>query len=452
MKYPDIPIPRPQRNLQWEATIRKQDISDAALGKEIWSFSPDYQLGLDGEPVSELFRELGLGSSNRAKKANGQALSSALLALMQSSMISTRDRLGGFLHSRKTASNSEPARYAVCDYKPRTFTNVLDSLAEIGFVRWKAGFKGKEAAKGLTTLFVAEQGFLDWLSSAGDLSVVTHSAKKELLLLRDSQKSLIDYQDNDDTRRMRQSLAQANTLRQEQEWSYLPLETSSMFVMDDRRRRVHPASLACSRIFAENFRSGGRFYCQAQGLRKGERPTLTINGQPTIELDYKSLHPRMLYNSEGLEAPADCYALPGFARDAVKLLSLLCVNCESPEKVQSAYMRHMSVKADEAKSIMAAYMEANQAIKHRFFKAGWKQLQYMDSQLAQSVQDAAYARRIPVLPVHDSFIVATEHGFWLKEAVAEAYRDQFGFDAVIDWEAGPELEDLELIQDYIDAG
>lgn len=444
MKYLDIPTPRLQRNRKWEASLRKSDVTSLNTGREIWSFTPDYRLGLDGESVSELFVTLGLGSSNRARKSNRQALSSALLALSQSAMISTADHLGAFLHARRTASSTVPDRYVVSDYKPRTFTGVLDSLAEIGFVRWEKGFKGEGAMRGLATLCIAESPFLEWLSSTGELSVVAHRADKEVLILRGGDKSLQDYQEDDETRQMRTSLELTNTLRQEQVWSYVPLETDDMFVLDDKRRVLHPESLSCSRIFSQSFRSGGRFYCQAQGLRKGERPTLTVNGQPTVELDYKSLHPRMLYNSEKHEAPYDCYSLPGFERDAVKLVSLLCINCESPEQAQRAYMRHRGVSATEASSVIAAYVEANQPIHHRFFKSGWKRLQYMDSQLVQRVLDAAYAKRIPVLPVHDSFIVATEHGFWLKEAVESAYRAHFGFGAVIDWEKMPDLEEFDL--------
>lgn len=444
MKYPEIPTPNAQRNRRWEATLRSRDFHDPDTGKEIWTFTPDYRLGLDGEPVTELFDQLGLGTSNRAKKANRQALSSAVLALVQSAMMTTGNELAAFLHQRGTASTAMPDRYAVCDYGMRVFTAVLDALESAGYVRGKRGFKGEGAQKGLSSLFIAEPPLLEWYLSNG-LSVVAHRANKELLVLRAADRSLLDYQDNDETARMRESLFRSNVLRQEQRWSYLPLETHSMFVMDDQRTMLHSESLACSRIFSENFRSGGRLYCQAQSLRKAERQTLLMNGQPTIELDYKSLHPRMLYHSEGVEAPDDCYELPGFTREATKLVSLLCVNCQTPEQAQRAYIHERKVTADDAKVIIAAYVRANQPIKHRFFSAGWKRLQYMDSQLAMRVLDLASAQCIPVLPVHDSFIVATEHGFWLKEAVAEAYRDQFGFDPVIDWEAGPDLEDLELI-------
>ncbi len=61
-------------------------------------------------------------------------------------------------------------------------------------------------------------------------------------------------------------------------------------------------------------------------------------------------------------------------------------------------------------------------------------MQYLDSRLVDAVLDAATAEGIPVLPVHDSFIVSTEWVFWLKEQIHKAYRDLMGFDAVVAWD------------------
>ncbi len=70
----------------------------------------------------------------------------------------------------------------------------------------------------------------------------------------------------------------------------------------------------------ESTRRGGRLYCAIQNLpqrsRAGDpqfrplRSTLHIDGKPTAEVDFSSLHPRMLYNMRGLPCPDRCYQIP----------------------------------------------------------------------------------------------------------------------------------------------
>ena len=40
------------------------------------------------------------------------------------------------------------------------------------------------------------------------------------------------------------------------------------------------------------------------------RASITINGEATVELDYSSCHPRLLYHSLGCELEGDAYAIP----------------------------------------------------------------------------------------------------------------------------------------------
>lgn len=77
---------------------------------------------------------------------------------------------------------------------------------------------------------------------------------------------------------------------------------------DDRR-------IFLIRLFAETWERGGRLYGGYwQGMPKAFRAQLLIGGQPTVELDYSRLHPRMLYNREGMAFATDFdpYTVPSF--------------------------------------------------------------------------------------------------------------------------------------------
>lgn len=104
-------------------------------------------------------------------------------------------------------------------------------------------------------------------------------------------------------------------------------------------------------------------------------------------------------------------------------------------------MSNAKLSSQEATDNLKAYAEEHKAIAHRFFKSSWGRLQFLDSQLVDAVLVAGVVEGIPVLPVHDSFIVSSEKAFWLKDKVAQVYRAQMGFDAVIDWEPMPDMQE-----------
>ncbi len=165
-----------------------------------------------------------------------------------------------------------------------------------------------------------------------------------------------------------------------------------------------------------------------------------IDDEPTLELDYKSLHPRLLYNMDGLEAPEDCYALNGFDRDLVKSASLIAFNSDSFEQAVRALIKDAQITSEEAKAVLNAYQEANQPIANYLFKGSWKRLQNLDSHLVDLVLGAATLKGVPVLPVHDSFIVNTRYSSWLRTQIQKAYKELTSFDAPVDWEDMDELE------------
>ena len=66
---------------------------------------------------------------------------------------------------------------------------------------------------------------------------------------------------------------------------------------------VHPSQLSLTRIFSKgSFELGGRLYAPIQNYTKQTRKYFYLNGEPTIEIDYSSIHPHMLYHRKGYGA------------------------------------------------------------------------------------------------------------------------------------------------------
>jgi len=64
------------------------------------------------------------------------------------------------------------------------------------------------------------------------------------------------------------------------------------------------------RVFSGDFSSGGRFYETKSSIQKSPesiRKTVTIDGEPTVEKDYKYLHVAMAYEEKGIQFEKDPY-------------------------------------------------------------------------------------------------------------------------------------------------
>ena len=238
-----------------------------------------------------------------------------------------------------------------------------------------------------------------------------------------------------------------------------PYKLSNAGTINDNQRYPHPHNsvekiltsqyqpissfikIKARRIFNNtNFGHGGRHYLPLQNLKKDERKTLLINGQPTMEPDFRALHPTMLYHQLDLHPPADCYRLfDGDGRDemlrpVVKLLLLMMINCEdqvNPQKgkvlsgrtramlaFHSKWARKVKAKPETYRpfkeiskdvgltleEIIDRIMKVHAPIANSFFSGAGLRLQYLDSEIMRLILNQCVREKIPVIPIHDSVV------------------------------------------------
>lgn len=189
-----------------------------------------------------------------------------------------------------------------------------------------------------------------------------------------------------------------------------------------------------TRIFTENWERGGRLYGPFyQGMPKDIREKLLIDGEATVELDYSRLHPRMLFNEEGLELDRDPYAVPGF--DVPKNAAKETFNRLLNSRRTIAYRPKEDSKWFDGKHAFNAYRDAMVShlhpIAHLFQSDHGARLQKRDSGLAISILRRCMMSGTPVYPVHDSFIVPRERVEEVKLIMQEEYQVIFRFDCEV---------------------
>lgn len=208
------------------------------------------------------------------------------------------------------------------------------------------------------------------------------------------------------------------------------------------------------RIFNGDLQHGGRLFTMGgisyQNMPRDERHDITINGEPTVELDFKAIHPHILYNQRGLPVPADCYAIARWPRDLVKLALLVLINAENLKDVigvlsnsdgetivrdedggiidittERKLMKQIT-GGDQKKAIAFAHAlvqdvkEYHAPIADAFHSNAGVKLMNKDSEIAMNVMRIMGAIGEPVLSVHDSFLVRKSMQDKLHEIMEQA--------------------------------
>lgn len=185
------------------------------------------------------------------------------------------------------------------------------------------------------------------------------------------------------------------------------------------------------RLFKHDWTTGGRLYGGFWiDMPRGERATLLIDGEETCELDYKSLHPHILYAWSGWQLEFDPYVVPGFehvSREVGKKVFNRLINGKTTglKFIKKDYQPYLKSR-EELDAFVAAMMDRLSPIKHRFASQAWGRLQKEDSELALKVIERCMKEGIPVYPIHDGFRVRVRDKKQVERIMMEVYKANYG--------------------------
>lgn len=222
------------------------------------------------------------------------------------------------------------------------------------------------------------------------------------------------------------------------------------------------------RIFAMNsFTHAGRFYGGwFQSIPSKFRKFIEINGNATVELDYSTIQPRMLYATVNLQPPDDSYILPGWSNDLRKVgkkaFSQLLNSSESSRNPNQWHRFAPSIKPEplpegwydlsapqknkirrqcflertgrDYSEFIQDLLDFHKPIQKDLFSGVWSATQNFDSEVVERVLIKLLDADVPItaLPIHDSFIVPIAAREALRLAMNEAYNEVIQSDIRID--------------------
>jgi len=212
-------------------------------------------------------------------------------------------------------------------------------------------------------------------------------------------------------------------------------------VIKVRGQVLPPFLFSLTRIYKQDYTKGGRYYSAFQTRSSQFRLQLDINEAPVAEVDYKALHPNILYQLVGLEAPEDPYNVgDGFPRSAVKKAFQVLINRSKGGSATESLMFWLNenrrkgkpdpddweglgikVTRDWCQLLENRLREHLKPIEHFFCQGVGLQLQHFDSELVSRVIDYFMVKTDSItIPIHDSFLVKQSDLPVLIEAIKYA--------------------------------
>jgi len=191
-----------------------------------------------------------------------------------------------------------------------------------------------------------------------------------------------------------------------------------------------------TRIYSGKVGRAGRIYCSFQRLPQRRIPVRSnclINGEPIVEVDIKSSHPRLavaLFYNKKLSRTfyKDIELNTGVFQGKVKAFFQNAFSCDSRDKALSSF-RYNEPHGDEPdfnaveKYVFSIYPELP-------YYQGWANIAMnYEGEIIKQVMLEGMESNIVVLPIHDAVAVQEKHKAWAEEAMIRLWNDVVGVDA-----------------------
>jgi hypothetical protein len=338
----------------------------------------------------------------------------------------------------------------------KTILDVLNWLVAEGFVDKRDHFHSANRSMSRTARYRASERLQSMFKAAlfGLDDIGTHYDEECIVLkqvaIRDDESAQtsksINYEDSSLTVAMRERLQAYNKLLEQ---SHIDVHSLAkpMIKREIKKgsRKGQYTTVAIGqhnkfvrRIFSRgSWQMHGRFYGGWwQQIGSELRRHIFINGNPIVEVDFKSMHVALLNAELGVKVTYDPYEVdanlfPKLDRQVVrgwnKTLVLTAINAKDRTSTYSAFRSDAKTGSPEKRlkniqleRLLDAFIAKNPHLEDYLCSDQGIMLMNKDSQIAAEIMDTLTVKGIPVLTIHDSFIVQRHHFSELRIAMVMA--------------------------------
>ncbi|GEM_PF-795760 len=345
------------------------------------------------------------------------------------------------------------SRYNKLHLSIRNLRRAVDWLHKLEYIELHTGYHDPRTKRGKVTRIRHTEKlkavFHDYKLSARDAQ---RDPNRETIILKKSNKdgeeltegnaernkNIIEYDDTHKTKSLRAALKGYNELL---ERSYIDIDIKFEHVAIGQR--INLASKQCHRVYNDgSFEKGGRFYgAWWLGVKSNLRRYIIINGEETVELDFRAMFFAILYAMEGLNSNeiGDPYELPQYPktgneiqdklfRSLLKMIFMRLLNNESMASVKQSIAKELRENPQDYPTdhpdtslLISQLQMRHQPIAHYFGTGMATELMYHESEIAEAILYPFIREKEPILCIHDSYICRASVAERLKERMQKAF-------------------------------
>ncbi|SPF41453.1 hypothetical protein SBDP1_340013 [Syntrophobacter sp. SbD1] len=313
---------------------------------------------------------------------------------------------------------------------------VVDALLALGYIFNQPGYYKHDRGEGMRSRMIGRPKLIDLMNHGGVKKEMIRSRPDEIVLrAADDRSSLVGYRETVKTSKWKNNVAKISAKIGQTSVRLSLSDAERMALIARKGMMPDCTNTSLYRVFNNGrFDHGGRFYgYYVQGLPKEFRKRLTIDGEPTTELDYSGLHINFLYLREGLRLPeGDVYDVGGLdhsLRELLKKVLIITLNAKNERSAIRAIRNEDVAKGysfQDIREIMGMFGAKHEPIRKYFNSGIGIELQFVDSGIAENIMLGLAKNGIACLPIHDSFIVKARYESELRDAMNQAMMSRFG--------------------------
>jgi len=342
-------------------------------------------------------------------------------------------------YSRDNNYYKKIKRYNPLSISVRKITKIINLLIKYKFVEHRKGRHMRHSKEpSYRSRIKPTANFLNLIKNnpinREDIKVF----EPEVIILKNSRKDLKDYVDNDEIDEIRQDcLRYNNNLNQ----TIISLTNNKIVDEYQVNNDIKFENKNYYRVFNQNFKNGGRFYGPWWlGIPSELRQYITINNNKTAEYDYSSLIIHQIYSEVGLnyfeentysDDPYLLKGVPDTERKINKAIIQIGLNCDDLDSLNKALLSQYKKgklignkpKKKEIERRLNIFKEMNPKISDYVYSKCALRFQYQDSEIVRKIVNRCSKYLIPVLSVHDSFIVEETNSNFIIDTMNSAIKD-----------------------------
>lgn len=188
--------------------------------------------------------------------------------------------------------------------------------------------------------------------------------------------------------------------------------------------------ICLKRIFSHSsLRLHGRFYDHYMNIPSIHRPAFTLDDLSTVVLDFRSMHPRLLYAKEGVSLTCDPYTIDDVERSEVKAVFTRMLNVSSVTALLGSLEKeYETVNHEAVLSVVRQIRQQHQPIARYLFPAAKDSsliAMYLESTLIETILLRSIEAGLVMLPIHDALIVKERDEAQASVLIEQTFADLY---------------------------